>query len=152
MGKRGRKSAAEMAIAPLVEIEPRPVAPSDLVDEEAAEWEKIVARMPSKWFTKETWPLLVQLCRHIIAARRLAQLIHQAAHGDEDFQVEYWMRLLRALTGQTAIITSVSTKLRITPQSSYDAKVAGTAKSHSSDIVPPWEWDGKARPRIDRKG
>ena len=82
----------------------------------------------------------------------MAQLIHQAAHGDEDFQVEYWMRLLRALTGQTAIITSVSTKLRITPQSSYDAKVAGTAKSHSSDIVPPWEWDGKARPRIDRKG
>lgn len=139
MGKRGRKSAAELAIAPLIEIEPRPVAPSELVDEEAAEWEKIVARMPAIWFTKETHPLLVQLCRHIVAARRLAQLIHQAAHGDEDFQVEYYMRLLRAITGQTAVIASVSTKLRITPQSSYDAKVAGTAKGNSSDIRKPWE-------------
>ena len=142
MGKRGRKSAAEMAIAPLVEIEPRPVAPTELIDEESAEWEKIVARMPSKWFTKECHPLLIQLCRHIIAARRLAQLIHKAAHGEEDFHVLYYMRLLRALTGQTAIITSVSTKLRITPQSSYDAKVAGTAKGNSSDVVPPWEWHG----------
>jgi hypothetical protein len=139
MGKRGRKSAAEMAIAPLVEIEPRPVAPSELVDEESAEWEKIVARMPSKWFTKETHPLLIQLSRHIIAARRLAQLIHQAAHGDEDFHAEHYMRLLRALTGQTAIIASVSTKLRITPQSSYDAKVAGTAKGNAGDFKPPWE-------------
>ena len=143
MGKRGRKSAAEMAIAPLVEIEPRPVAPSELTDEESAEWEKIVARMPSKWFTKETHPLLVQLCRHVVAARRLAQLCHEATHGDEDFHVLYYIKLLRALTGQTAIITSVSTKLRITPQSSYDAKVAGTAKSHASDVTPPWEWSGK---------
>jgi len=143
MGKRGRKSATELAMAPLVVIEPRPPAPSELTDEESAQWEAIVARMPSKWFTKETHPLLVQLCRHIIAARRLAQLIEQAAHGDEDFAVEYYMRLLRALTGQTAIIASVSTKLRITPQSSYDAKVAGTAKGNSSDLTPPWEWDGK---------
>ena len=139
MGKRGRKSAAELATAPLITIEPRPVAPSELVDEEATEWEKIVARMPASWFTKECHPLLIQLCRHIIAARRLAQLIEQAAHGDEDFQVEYYMRLLRAQTGQTAVIASVSTKLRITPQSSYDAKVAGTAKGNAPDGPPPWE-------------
>ncbi len=139
MGKRGRKSAAELAIAPLITIEPRPVAPSDLVDEEAAEWEKIVSRMPAIWFTKETHPLLVQLCRHIIASRRLAQLIHQAAHGDEDFQVEYYMRLLRALACQTGVIASVSTKLRITPQSSYTAKTAGTAKGDVPDGPPPWE-------------
>jgi hypothetical protein len=141
MGKRGRKSAAELAMAPLIEIEPRPVAPDELTDEESAQWESIVARMPSKWFTKETWPLLVQLCRHIIAARRLAQLIHQAEEGDEAFLVDQWMRLLRALTGQTAIITSVSTKLRITPQSSYDAKVAGTAKGNSDgDFRKPWDY------------
>ena len=78
MGKRGRKSAAELAMAPLVVIEPRPVAPSELVDEEATEWEGIVARMPATWFTRDTWPLLVQLCRHIVAARRLAQLCQEA--------------------------------------------------------------------------
>ena len=143
MGKRGRKSAAELAMAPLVVIEPRPVAPTELTDEESSVWEGIVARMPAAWFGKETWPLLIQLCRHVIAARRLAQLIHQAEHGDEDFLVDHWMRLLRALTGQTAVIASVSTKLRLSPQSSYSAKVAGTAKGHSSDVTPPWEWTGK---------
>jgi hypothetical protein len=40
MGTRGRKSAAQLAIAPqVVEIIPRPVAPGDLTDEQAAEWD-----------------------------------------------------------------------------------------------------------------
>jgi hypothetical protein len=140
MGKRGRKSAAELAIAPLIEIEPRPVAPSELTDEESEIWEGIVARMPAAWFTKETHPLLVQLCRHIIAARRLAQLYHRATHGDEDFEVLYYIKLVRALVGQTAIIASISTKMRLTQQSSYTDKAAGTAKRNMPDGPAPWEY------------
>ena len=137
--KRGRKSAAEMAIAPVIEIQPRPVAPSELTDEEAAEWEAIVARMPADWFGRETWPLLVQLCRHTIAARRLAQLIHQATHGAEEFMAIHFMRLLRAMAGQTAIIASVSTKLRLSQQASYNALNSNTAKRKAHDGPPPWE-------------
>ena len=139
MRKRGRKSAAELAVAPVIEIEPRPVAPSELTDEEAIEWEGIVARMPATWFGRETWPLLVQLCRHTIAARRLAQLIHQETHGGQEFLVSHYMRLIRALTGQTAIIASVSTKLRISPQSAYDKHAAGVAKRPADDGPAPWE-------------
>ena len=47
------------------------------------------------------------------------------------------------LAGQTAVITSVSTKLRISPQSSYNAKVAGTAQGNTPDAQPPWEWSGR---------
>ena len=137
--KRGRKSAAELAVASVVEIQPRPVAPSELTDEEAVEWEAIVSRMPATWFTRETWPLLVQLCRHIIGARRLAQLIHEETHGDDEFRPVYYMRLLRALAGQTAIISTVSTKLRLSQQSAYTDKAAGTAKRNASDIPRPWE-------------
>ncbi len=43
MGTRGRKSAAQLAIAPqIVEIVPRPVAPGDLTDEQAVEWDAVV--------------------------------------------------------------------------------------------------------------
>ena len=77
--ERGRKSAAELAVAPVVEVEPRPVAPDELTDEEVREWQGVVIRMPGGWFTRETWPLLVQLCRHTVAARRVSQLVSQAA-------------------------------------------------------------------------
>ena len=44
MGTRGRKSAVQLAIAPqVVEIIPRPVAPGDLTDEQADEWQAIAA-------------------------------------------------------------------------------------------------------------
>jgi hypothetical protein len=136
--KRGRKSAAAMALAPVVAIEPRPVAPSELTDEEAAEWEGIVTRMPATWFGRETWPMLVQLCRHAVAARRLSQLVHQEEDSDE-FSPAYYMKLLRALAGQTAVITSISTKLRISPQSAYDKHAAGVAKRNAGDGPKPWK-------------
>ena len=94
--------------------------------------------MPGDWFTRETWPLLVQLCRHTVAARRLSQLVHQEEGGD-DFSPVYYMRLLRALAGQTAAITSVSTKLRISPQSSYGPRAAATAKRNAPSGPKPWE-------------
>ena len=142
MGKRGRKSAAELAIAPVIEIEPRPVAPSELTDEEAQEWDGLVARMPATWFRRETWPLLTQLCRHVIAARRFAQLMNQQTHGraeEQAFDAIHYMKLARALAGQTATIASVSTKLRISPQSSFDRHVAGVAKRDPGDGPHPWE-------------
>ena len=40
--KRGRKSAAELAVAPVIDVEPRPVAHDKLTDEEAREWQAVV--------------------------------------------------------------------------------------------------------------
>ncbi len=139
MVKRGRKSAAELALAPVVEIVPRPDAPSELTDEEAREWEAIVARMPGDWFTRETWPLLVQLCRHIVAARRVSQLIYQEEESDE-FSPTPYMRLLKALNAQTAAIATASTKLRISPQSRYGPRAAATAARNAGGGPKPWEF------------
>jgi hypothetical protein len=59
----------------------RPPPPPDLAEQEAAEWQKIVARFPADWFTVETHPLLAQLTRHICMARyfgrQLAELRKQ---------------------------------------------------------------------------
>ncbi len=139
MGKRGRKSAAEIALAPVVGIVPRPGAPDELTDEEAVEWEAIVARMPGDWFTRETWPLLVQLCRHIVAARRVAQLVHQAEQSD-DFDMINWDRLLRAQECQSALLMSLATKMRLTQQSRYGPRAAATAARNAGDGPKPWEF------------
>ena len=52
----------------------RPEAPHELGDEAAAEWRKIVKCMPPQHFIRANYPILVQLCRHIIEARKVAQL------------------------------------------------------------------------------
>jgi len=62
------------------EIILRPEAPDDLTDEQSEEWHAIVNTMPADHFMRGNFPLLSQLCRHIVASRRIAQLIEQAAN------------------------------------------------------------------------
>jgi hypothetical protein len=70
MRQRGRKSAASLSVprGNVVEMVPRPPPPSDLTDEQAEEWKAIVGRLPAEWFPRETWPVLVQFCRHTVPA------------------------------------------------------------------------------------
>jgi hypothetical protein len=84
MGTRGRKSAASLSVslASPVETIARPDAPYDLTDEQIAEWWAVVNRMPADWFPRETHAMLAQYCRHVVNARRVAQLI--AAHEASD--------------------------------------------------------------------
>ena len=80
MGTRGRTSMSELMIPENpTEIVQRPDAPYDLTDEESNEWRAIVASMPADHFMRGNYPILTQLCRHIVASRRVAQLIERAA-------------------------------------------------------------------------
>ena len=94
MGTRGRASVAQIETRGAVTLVNRPDAPLDLTPEETAEWVEIAEAMPADWFTRETHGLLKQYCRHIIAARRVAQLIDQemAAAGVErpDLVIGWW--------------------------------------------------------------
>jgi hypothetical protein len=49
-----------------------------LTDEQATEWWAVVNRLPADWFPRETHALLIQYCRHVVSARRVAQLLTQA--------------------------------------------------------------------------
>jgi len=53
----------------------RPDAPYTLTDAESDEWRAIVSSMPPEHFARTHYPMLTQLCRHIVASRRVAQLI-----------------------------------------------------------------------------
>jgi hypothetical protein len=121
MTKRGRKSGASLAIRPVTPIEttPRPAAPDELSDEGAAEWREIVDRLPADWFTRETQALLVQYCRHVIAARRVSQLITELEE-DEELDFKAYHDALKAQQRESGILASLATKMRISQQSTYD--------------------------------
>jgi hypothetical protein len=124
MGKRGPKSGASLAIRPVTPIEktPRPAPPRELSDEEGEEWCAIVDRLPADWFARETHALLVQYCRHIVAARRISQLIAaiQAVEKAEDFNFKAYHDALKMQQRESGILASLATKMRISQQSSYD--------------------------------
>jgi hypothetical protein len=135
MTQRGRKSAAALAIAaPTIEVVQRPDAPYDLTDEQTDEWRAIVNRLPADWFPRETHAVLAQLCRHIVNARRVAQLI--TAHLEQTaLDVDQYDVLLKMQERESRCIASLSTKLRITQQATVRAESA----KKPSMVKKPWE-------------
>src|SRR5687767_12519802 len=121
MKLRGRDSAASMEVIPLRPIErvERPKPPAELTSEQADEWRAVVNRLPADWFPRETYPLLIDYCRHVVMARRVAQLIAQAEAGETLDVVEY-DRLGKMAERESRVIASLATKMRISQQSTYD--------------------------------
>ena len=61
MGKRGRKSAAEMVIDQAPAIIQRPEPPYELWrDDEQQVWSRVVSDLPADWFSGRNIDLLVE--------------------------------------------------------------------------------------------
>lgn len=135
MGNRGRKSAASMAVvsASPVEALSRPDAPYDLTDEQSEEWWAVVNRLPADWFPRETHGVLSQYCRHVVAARRVAQLV-AACESAEDLDVDRYDQLLKMQEREGRALSSLATRLRITQQSTMSEKARKPAM-----VKKPWE-------------
>lgn len=134
MKQRGRKSAASLEVVSsnVAPIE-RPTVPDDLTDEQAEVWQKITNRMPADWFPAETWPLLGMYCRHVVAARRVAQLIEQAEESP-DLEVETLDRLYKMQEREGRAMSSLATKMRLTQQTTYDK-----SRKKPMQVRKPWE-------------
>jgi hypothetical protein len=134
-----RRSAASMAVVPLM-MKPKPEPPVELTEEQAVEWRAVVDRMPADWFARETHALLSQYCRHVVRARRLAGLV-------DGFKPEWAVdpeglarfdKLLAMAARETAALTSVMTRLRLTQQSRYTPSRAGSEAAKPGGRAP-WE-------------
>lgn len=123
MGARGRTSSAELSVVSggVITAIRRPDPPAELTDEQAAEWRAVVNRLPADWFQRETYPLLAQYCRHVVAARRVSQLIANHEEG-ETFSVEDYDRLLKMQEREGRAISSLATRMRISQHATYDKK------------------------------
>jgi hypothetical protein len=136
MGTRGRTSAASLEVASLadtLETITRPDAPYDLTDEQSAEWWAIVNRLPADWFPRETHGVLAQYCRHVVAARRVAQLV-SACEAEADLDLDRYDTLLRMQEREGRALSSLATRLRITQQ----ATVSPKAKKPNG-VKKPWQ-------------
>ena len=136
MGKRGRISTASLMIA-----QPRPVeaverqrAPHDLTDEETEVWVAIVNSEPADKFTPSTAPLLAQLCRHVVAARRISELIERAG-SNPDLPISTYASLHAMQCNESRTMAALLTKMRLTQQATTN---------HRGNKLPsvsrkPWE-------------
>jgi hypothetical protein len=141
MGTRGRVSAAslEVATAKPLETVQRPDAPYDLTDEQSEEWWAVVNRLPADWFPRETHGVLAQYCRHVVAARRVAQLVRAAETevdegGEAVLDLNRYDQLLKMQEREGRALSSLATRLRITQQATMSEKAR-----KPSQAKRPWE-------------
>lgn len=137
MGTRGRTSAAALIATPVVSVMDRPDAPYDLTDEQAQEWWAVVNRMPGDWFPRETHGLLAQYCRHVVGARRVAQLLaalESPKVKGEAMDLGAYDKLLKMQEREGRAISSLATRMRLTQQTTYDR-----SKKKPVHAKRPWE-------------
>ena len=142
MGSRGRQSGASLSVTPVLPVQ-RPEPPSELTEEQAKEWRATVARMPADWFGPEVRPLLTQYVRHIANARAIVQLIDvfTPAQLADDNGLRRFARLTRLAERETRAMSSLATRMRLTPQSRYTPHRAATT-ARASTQRKPWEFEG----------
>ncbi len=139
--KRGRKSSEDVAmelVGNAVEVIDRPDAPLNLTPEETDEWVATVEAMPADWFSRETWPLLAQWCRHTVTARRVSQMIDHAMAREEIDSAEV-KDLLGMQAKETASLKALASSMRLSQQASYTDKAAGTKKNNRPKVKRLWD-------------
>jgi hypothetical protein len=131
MTQRGRRSAASFETN-VVTLHQRPKPPAELTADQAVEWKAIVDRMPADWFPRETHALLVQLCRHVVAARDIERRI-RAAKRVKDLNL-----LLSMQDRERRAIESLSRSMRLSPRSRYskDKKTGPSAPRPWAQMSP----------------
>lgn len=139
MAQRGRKSSASLAVVSPVDPTPRATPPKGLTAEQKGVWADVVNSLPADWFPPETLPLLVQYCRHTVQSNRLEQMIESYESGETgEFEVETYDRLLKMRQRESAVIMSLSTKMRLSQSSIHTAR---KGKGKQALISKPWQID-----------
>lgn len=134
----GRKSSAELSTPKPLDREERPAAPPQLTPPEADVWAAHVNSQPAEWFQSEAnRRMLTQLCRHSVQADRVAQLM-DAECAREVIDAEAIDALAKQQERESRMIATLSTKLRLTPQSRYVPDTAAR-KARQSAVSRPWD-------------
>lgn len=140
MGERGRKSTASLSVIP-GGFDQRPAPPSDLTEVEAEVWERTVAHEATDVFgTAALQQMLKDYCRHVIAAERLSLVIEANMRTTEsEVSLKDLDCLLKMRDRETKAVADKATKLRLTNQSRYTPKAAGTAAKNAGGAAKPWQ-------------
>ena len=131
---------ARSVIAPPEAFLPTATPPPALGVREAAEWQAIVARLGAAWLPRETHALLTAYCNIVVQLDDVHAAL--AAFGSsipEDRPGWQRYRELTKLRGQlSGQLSSLATKLRLTPQARYDRHWCGAEARRRASRPPPW--------------
>jgi len=144
--KRGRKSvAAEAADTALnvIQMPEKPKAPEGLSERQQKTWDSVVGAHEQGWLSEDQKPILVQYCRHIAAAWRIAQIIQvlQGRIGKGEDYLDLlgpYNKLLAAQERESRAIIAAARTLRITNQSRYQNTNSKIRPEESDDY--PWNF------------
>ena len=148
MRKRGPKSSAELSVVPISFKSRRPPPPAHLNAIEKKTWREIVNSTPDGWFTVAQEPLLAAYCYHETAARFLSKMIEKERPANllaDPGKLRLYSRLLAMRARETAALSALATKMRLTQQTQMHPRTAGRAwdANHPGpklwDRQPPWE-------------
>lgn len=138
MATRGRKSGAALAVADQVQAVVHADAPYDLTDEQAEIWRATLASLPPDWIEVGAHPTLAAFCRTTTHLRRLGQIIHQAETEGDDFDPVLYGKMVAAHGQAAQVIKTLSTALRLTPQTRTRHETAGR-RAGTGVAKRPWE-------------
>src|SRR4051812_18327428 len=93
----------ELVDTSMVEAIRRVRPPPELTPEQSEEFERIVATMPAEWFVPANVSMLAQYSRHVIMARRIAELIAGMRSGEVG-DIKGLAKLQRAQIAESKII------------------------------------------------
>jgi hypothetical protein len=116
----------------------RPDPPRELDAAEAIEWRAIVASMPVGHFAPVHYPMLIQLCRHVIDARHIKHLIATARKKRKPNNREY-SSLLRLQARESAMIMRLQKAMRLTQSAVMERTAIKKLRPvHSNGAASPW--------------
>lgn len=122
----------------------RPPPPPELTKEQAEAWKAIVGRMPADWFDTAAQILLTEMVRHTAICGVISTQIDSFPIDQLTTEegADRYDKLGRMLDRHSKCCAMLATKLRLAPQSRYEAKVAGAAGKNSAGATAaarPWE-------------
>lgn len=135
--QRGRKSAASLAVASPLNINPRLAPAPDLTPAQRAVWLAVVNSKPADWFGEEHGPMLAQYCRHKVMADLIAQQQEQfdPAWMTDDEGLKRADKLSAMMERETRAMNALLRSMRLTQQSLIRAdKVVNNARGRK-----PWQ-------------
>jgi len=134
--QRGRVSSAALELKAPAKLErvDRQRPPHDLTDEETEVWSAVVNAEPADWFSPSNAPMLAQYCRHVVHARRIAELLERAL-SDADLDLANYDLLLKLQDRESKQIATFAVKMRLAQQSTINQR----GNKRPTPIRRPWQ-------------
>ncbi len=120
-----------------------PPPPETLTPRQAEQWIAIVNQMPGGFFTPEMFPVLIELCRHIVMSDEIAEALRGFDWSwlDKPQSLQQFERLAKLHLEQSKAVARLSQMLRLTPHARYEPATVTSAlrRKNAEPKSKPWE-------------